>query len=85
LAPVPGITAGTVRTVITDMARTATVADIMVVDTMAADTTGRVPTHTGAELDMPVVARAMRVAALLAAQGAVSMVVVDIAEFEQIS
>src|ERR1700688_1565278 len=65
LAPVPGITAGTVRTVTTDMARMATV-----VDTMAADTTGRVPMHTVVELAMPVVA-------LRAERWAASMVVVD--------
>ena len=50
LAPAPGITDGMARTVITDMAHTAMVADIMAVDTMVADTTGRAPMHTVAEL-----------------------------------
>jgi hypothetical protein len=75
LVLVPGITAGMVRTVTTDMARMATVVDIM-----AADTTGRVPTRTEADLAMPVAELATPVVALHVAEGAAFMVVVDVAE-----
>lgn len=80
LALVPGITAGTVRTVTTDMARTATVADTMAEDIMAEDTTGRVPTRTEADLAMPAAELATPVVALHVAEGAAFMVVVDVAE-----
>src|SRR5579872_2781138 len=71
LARVPGTTAGTAPTVITDMVLTATT---VVADGMVAATTGRAPMHIAAELDTRVVG--------LRAEGraVASMVVVDVAK-----
>jgi hypothetical protein len=77
LAPVPGITAGTVATA-TDTAR------IMVVaDGLGADTIGRAPMHIVAEQAMRVAELAMPAVAFPTARAAAAapMVVADVAEW----